>query len=210
MEEKNNLSNPSLKRLPTYLRVLKDKDKEGLKFISSTLIAEELRLNPIQVRKDLACVSNNEGKPGVGFVVKELIQDIENFLGMDIKLNAIIVGAGRLGSALLSYNNFDNNINILSAFDIDEKKCNNSFTRHVSEMKSFIKKKDISIGIIAVPKDNAKEVCDELVSYGIKAIWNFAPIVLQVPEDIVIKNEDLSASLSILLKMMEDKSKKNK
>ena len=80
MEEKNSISNPSLKRLPIYLRVLKEKNKEGLKYISSTLIAEELKLNSIQVRKDLAYVSNNEGKPGVGFEVQELISDLERFL----------------------------------------------------------------------------------------------------------------------------------
>lgn len=206
MENKSNISAASLKRLPQYLRVLKEAQKQEVEFISSTTIANELKLNPIQVRKDLAFVSKNDGKPGVGFEVKELIKNLEDFLGLKNSVDAIIVGAGRLGHALLNYNGFENNINIRAAFDFNKDKCDNEKVFCVSRMRKMIEEQNIDIGIIAVPKQEAQKVCDQLVEYGIKAIWNFAPANINVPEDIVLKNEDLSASLSILLKMLDDKS----
>lgn len=206
MKDKSNISAASLKRMPQYLRVLKAKQKQEIEFISSATIAKDLMLNPIQVRKDLAFVSKADGKPGVGFEVKELIKNIEDFLGMKKSVDAIIVGAGRLGHALLNYNGFENNINILAAFDLSDEKCDNNKIFNVSKMEEIIKSNNIDIGIIAVPKSEAQKVYEQLVEYGIKAIWNFAPIHIKVSDDIVLKNEDLSASLSILLKMLEDKS----
>ena len=209
MKDKSNISAASLKRMPQYLRVLKEKQKQEIEFISSATIAKDLMLNPIQVRKDLAFVSESDGKPGVGFEVKELIKNLEDFLGMKKSVDAIIVGAGRLGHALLNYNGFENNINILAAFDFDNDKCDNDRVFNVSEMERIIKSNNIDIGIIAVPSKEAQKVCDQLVKYGIKAIWNFAPTHINVPGDVVLKNEDLSASLSILLKMLENKSNNN-
>lgn len=206
MRDKESISSASLKRLPQYLRVLREKERQKFEFISSTTIAYELKLNPIQVRKDLAFVSNSDGKPGVGFEIKELIKNLEDFLGLKKSIDAIIVGAGRLGHALLNYNGFENNINILAAFDFDMNKCDNNKVFYIDEMEKIIRSKKPCIGIIAVPRIEAQKVCDELIKYGIKAIWNFAPINIKVPEDVIIKNEDLSASLSILLKMLEDKS----
>lgn len=209
MKDKSNISAASLKRMPQYLRVLKEKQKQEVEFISSATIAKDLMLNPIQVRKDLAFVSESDGKPGVGFEVKELIKNLEDFLGMKKSVDAIVVGAGRLGHALLNYNGFENNINILAAFDLCDDKCDNDKVFNVSVMESIIKKNNIDIGIIAVPRKEAQKVCDQLVNYGIKAIWNFAPTHIKVPDDVVLKNEDLSASLSILLKMLENKSNNN-
>ena len=206
MKKSSNISAASLKRLPRYLRVLKEKRKSEVEYISSTTIAEELGLNPIQVRKDLAFVSKSDGKPGVGFEVKELISNVEEFLGLKKAKKMIIVGAGRLGHALLDYNGFENNINILAAFDFDEDKCDNDKVLHVSKMEKVIKEEKIDIGIIAVPRAEAQKACDDLIRYGIKAVWNFAPTNIRVPDNIVLRNEDLSASLSILLKMLEDKS----
>lgn len=209
MKDKSKISAASLKRMPQYLRVLKEKQKQEEEFISSATIAKELMLNPIQVRKDLAFVSESDGKPGVGFEVKELIKNLEDFLGMKKSVDAIIVGAGRLGHALLNYNGFENNINILAAFDLNTDKCDNDRVFNVSEMEKIINSNNIDIGIIAVPRKEAQKVANQLVEYGIKAIWNFAPTHIKVPEDVVLKNEDLSASLSILLKMLENKSNNN-
>lgn len=206
MKRESNISSASLKRLPRYLRVLKEKQKQEVEFISSTAIANELMLNPIQVRKDLAFVSVTDGKPGVGFEVKELIKNLEDFLGLRNSVNAIIIGAGRLGHALLNYNGFENNINILAAFDFDKTKCDNKNVFYINKMGKVIEKENVDIGIIAVPRAEAQKVCDELIEFGIKAIWNFAPANIKVPDNVVLKNEDLSASLSILLKMLEDKS----
>lgn len=209
MGDGSNISAASLKRLPQYLRVLKEKQKQEIEFISSTTIANELKLNPIQVRKDLAFVSETDGKPGVGFEVTELMKNLEDFLGLKNSVDAIIVGAGRLGHALLNYTGFENNINILAAFDFDNEKCDNDKVFNVNQMEKIIREKKVDIGIIAVPRLEAQKVCNQLVEYGIKAIWNFAPVNIMVPDDVVLKNEDLSASLSILLKMVEDRSNKN-
>ena len=205
MENNQYISQASLKRLPKYLRVLKDKKENGVELISSTAIAKELNLNPIQVRKDLALVSKSDGKPGIGFSTQNLILDMEEFLNLNNMTDAIIVGAGKLGQALMNYKGFENNTNILIAFDIDKSKCDNKKTFYIDKMENLIKRMNIHIGIITVPKEAAQEVCDKMINCGIKAIWNFAPVNLKVPENIVIKNEDLSASLLVLLKNLKEK-----
>ena len=192
----------TLKRLPQYLRILKDKENENILNISSTTIAEELELNPIQVRKDLALISKNDGKPGIGFEVEELIKDIEDFLDLNNTKDVIVVGAGRLGQALMNYKEFENDISIVMAFDKDKRKCNNENIFYIDKMENLIKRMNIHIGIITVPKEEAQNVCDLMIKNGIEAIWNFAPVNLEVPEGIAIKNEDLSVSLSILIKQM--------
>ena len=196
------ISKATLERLPKYLRILKHKSKENVLNISSTTIANELKLNSIQVRKDLALVSKNDGKPGIGFDVNELINDIENFLDLNNTKNAIIIGAGRLGQALMNYNGFENSVEVVMAFDNDENICDNKKIFHISKIKKLIKENNIHIGIITVPKEAAQEVCNSIVESGITAIWNFSPTILQVPQNIIIRNEDLSASLSILISKM--------
>lgn len=203
--KKEYISQATLKRLPQYLRIIKDKKNENVKNISSTEIATILRLNPIQVRKDLALVSRADGKPGVGFNSEELIQDLEEVLNLNNITDAVIVGAGKLGQALLNYKGFENNLNILMAFDNDKIKCDNKKIFFIDGMENLINKNNIQIGIITVPKENAQDVCDIMVNSGIKAIWNFAPINLKVPENIAVKNEDLSTSLVILLKKLKEK-----
>lgn len=199
------ISKATLIRLPQYLRILKKLRKEKVETISSTIIAEKLKLNSIQVRKDLALVSHEEGKPGIGFNVEELIKDLEKVLGLDNVSDAIIVGAGRLGQALLNYPGFEGNFNIVMAFDIDEEKCNGKNIFNINDIKEITKEKNIKIGIITVQKESAQQVCDLLIECGIKAIWNFAPITLNVSEDVIIKNEDLSASLMILSKKLHER-----
>lgn len=199
------ISQATLKRLPQYLRIIIEKKNEDIKNISSTEIATVLRLNPIQVRKDLALVSRTDGKPGVGFNTEELIQDLEEVLNLNNITDAVIVGAGKLGQALLNYKGFKNNLNILMAFDNDKFKCDNKRIFFIDDMEKLISKNNIQIGIITVPKENAQTVCDIMIKSGIKAIWNFAPINLKVPENITVKNEDLSTSLVILLKKLKEK-----
>ncbi len=199
------VSKACLERLPCYLRLLKEKRESKIEFISSTSIASELSLNSVQVRKDLALISKSDGKPGRGFNVSMLISDLENFLGLNNVTDAVIVGAGKLGRALLGYKGFEKNIDILMAFDSDKSKCDNKKIFYTDKMEDLIKRLNIHIGIIAVPKEEAQNVCDTLVKAGVKAIWNFAPTNLIVPSKVIIKNEDLSASLLILLKSLNKK-----
>ncbi len=199
------VSKACLERLPCYLRLLKEKRESGVEFISSTSIASEFSLNSVQVRKDLALISKSDGKPGRGFNVSMLISDLENFLGLNNVTDAVIVGAGKLGMALLGYKGFEKNINILMAFDSDKSKCDSKKIFYIDKMEDLIKRLNIHIGIITVPKEEAQNVCDTLVKAGVKAIWNFAPTNLIVPSKVIIKNEDLSASLLILLKSLNKK-----
>lgn len=194
------VSKATLSRLPRYLRILKKEHENGLQYISSTLIADELSLTSIQVRKDLAIVSCQEGKPGKGFEIDKLINDLEEFLGLNHVRKAIIVGAGRLGQALVNFRGFENNIDISVMFDNDKRKCNDKNIFHIDKMNEYIKKEQVEIAILTVPEYVAQDVCDLLVKSGIKAIWNFALIHLKVPENVVVKNEDLSGSLALLLK----------
>ena len=205
MEENIHISEASLRRLPAYLRTLKDKKENGITNISSTVLANDLDLNPIQVRKDLALVSKSNGKPGVGFNIDELIYDLEDFLNINNITDAIVVGAGKLGSALMNYNGFDKSINILMAFDNDKAKCDNKKIFNINKMEDLIRRMNIHIGIITVPKESAQDVCDMMIRSGVKAIWNFAPIRLRVNKDVIVKNEDLSASLLVLLNLLKEK-----
>ena len=199
------ISVSSLQRLPKYLRVLKKLQESDVDYVSSTFIANELKLNSIQVRKDLAFVSSNDGKARIGFKVSELIDDIENFLDLNNIKDAIVVGAGSLGHALMNYKGFENNINIIMAFDNDHRKCDNKKVFHIDKLENLIKRMNIHIAIMTLPKENAQEVCDRLVKSGIRGIWNFSPVTLKVPETVKVRNEDLSSSLAVLLKQMNDK-----
>lgn len=199
------ISVSSLQRLPKYLRVLKKLQENDVEYVSSTYIANELKLNSIQVRKDLAYVSSNDGKARIGFKVSELIDDIENFLDLNNIKDAIVVGAGSLGHALMNYKGFENNINIIMAFDNDHRKCDNKKVFHIDKLENLIKRMNIHIAIMTLPKENAQEVCDRLVKSGIRGIWNFSPVTLKVPDTVKVRNEDLSSSLAVLLKQMNDK-----
>lgn len=195
------ISKATLERLPKYLRLLEEEQEKGVINIPSTVIAEKLNLNSIQVRKDLASVSVSEGKPKTGFAVSALINDIRNFLGYDNVTEAVLVGAGQLGNALLSYNGFKKyGLEIVAGFDnvVTDNNNGNKKVLPISKMEDLIKRMNINIGIITVPAESAQEVCDLMINAGIKAIWNFAPAHLTVPQNVAIKNEDMAASLAVL------------
>lgn len=196
-------SRATIARLPMYLRYLKEKEAAGEENVSSTLMAEDMRLNAVQVRKDLALVSSVSGRPKLGFKIKELIFGIENFLGFNNTNDALLAGVGGLGSTLLSYEGFKKyGLNIVAAFDVNPRligsKINNIPVLGVNSMGALAQKLNVKMGIITVPKEHAQEIADLMVQSGIKAIWNFAPTHLSLPAEIVLKNEDLAASLAVL------------
>lgn len=198
------ISKAALARLPDYLRYLSGKDENSN--ISSVMISEDLKLNAVLVRKDLAIVSMG-GKPKTGYVVGELIRDLKAYLGYDNVTEVILVGVGHLGKALLSYNGFSGTgMKIVAAFDNSEEligqkigKCN---IFDVEKLSELVKRLKIRIGIITVPASAAQNVANLMVEAGISAIWNFAPLHLAVPIFIAVKNEDLAASLAILTKQI--------
>ena len=205
-------SKATVSRLPVYLRFLRDKLKAGDENISSTYIADALRLNPVQVRKDLALVSSASGKPKVGFGIKELIEGIESFLGVRNTHDAVLCGVGSLGVTLLKYEGFKNyGLNIVAAFDSDAEKVGNKVNGipvfRFDTMGAKVARLNVKMGIITVPKTAAQKVADAMAASGIRAIWNFAPTHLSLPSEIAVKYEDLAASLAVLSKKLEDKLK---
>lgn len=202
----------TLQRMPAYLNYLKSLSGTGEKYVSAKLIADALWLGEIQVRKDLAAVSGG-GKPKIGYNRKELIRDIESFLGYNNINDAVIVGAGRLGKAFLSYPGFkDYGLNIVAAFDIDDTKIglddeSGKQIMPLDKMQSLCRQKKIRIGIITVPAEAAQLACDMLIESGIEAIWNFAPAHIKAPANILIKNENVAVSLTVLSRYLSDRSK---
>ena len=203
------ISKQALRRLPLYVGYLKTLSKEGPANISATGIADELGLNQVQVRKDLASVSSG-GRPKIGYIIEDLIAAIEQFLGCNDVSSAVIVGMGHLGKAILSYEGLDRyGVEIAAAFDIDETYIGSEFCGRsifsVEKLKDLCKRLRVHIGIIAVPAEDAQNVCDMLIDSGILAIWNAAPVHLNVPNHILVQNENIAVSLSVLSRRLAEK-----
>lgn len=203
--KKATVARPTLGRLPGYLTFLRSLPEEKYPYISATTIAKELNLGEVQVRKDLAAVSG-AGKPKLGYATQELIEKLEECLGHNNLTLAVLVGAGRLGRALLQYGGFERyGVKIAAAFDTDERVFDfDSATRilPVDELEAFCARQDIKLGIITVGAGAAQTVCEQMVKSGITAIWNFAPCKLTIPDGVLIQNEDLALSLAFLSNQM--------
>ena len=198
---KNGISKATLSRIPAYLDLLRGLPQERYEHISATAIARKLSLGEVQVRKDLASISG-AGKPRLGYLTTELIENLENCLGHDNLTLAVLVGAGKLGKALLEYDEFEKfGIKIAAAFDSNDKVLNiNSRVKvqPISEFDDFCRRNGIQLGIITVGAGSAQAVCDKMVECGITGIFNFAPCMLDVPDGVILKNENLALSLAHL------------
>lgn len=198
---KNGVSKATLGRIPMYLDLLRDLPEERYEHISATAIARKLSLGEVQVRKDLASISG-AGKPKLGYLTSELIENLENSLGCNNYALAVLVGAGKLGKALLDYDEFEKfGIKIAAAFDSNDKEI--SITgkikvKPINEFEDFCKSRNIQLGIITVGAGSAQAVCDKMVECGITGILNFAPCSPHVPDGVVIQNENLALSLAHL------------
>ncbi len=202
------MSKATLRRLPSYLRYLYQLGRQNVPTVSSTTIANGLGLNPVQVRKDIALVSSVAGKPKTGYITKELIADLEAFLGYNNTRDAVLVGVGGLGRAILGYDGFRNyGLNIVAAFDVNDSVINTEVNGkpvyETGRLKGIVDRYNIRLGIITVPSSSAQSVADMMVDAGIKAIWCFAPVHLNLPADIAVKGEDLAASLALLSMQLE-------
>ena len=203
------VSKATIGRLPAYHRYLKEKMAAGERTVSSTAVAEDLHLNAVKVRKDLAVISSVAGKPKLGFSIADLIDGIDRILGYDNVTDAVIVGAGGLGSALVGYGGFKAyGLNIVAAFDNDPERIDTTLggvkVFDSKDLVRLVRRLNVLIGIIAVPASAAQSVADELVEGGGRAIWNFAPVHLTLPANIAVKNEDMAASLAILSKRLAE------
>ena len=197
--ETKELSRAVIGRLPRYYRYLGELNDEGVERISSQELSEMMKVTASQIRQDL----NNFGgfgQQGYGYNVKYLYDEIGTILGLDRKHNLILIGAGNLGQALANYVNFEKRGFIIRGiFDMDERIHGRIIRgipiRPMEEIGDFMKDNDIDIAVLTIPKTGAVKVAEQLVSYGIKGIWNFAHIDLNVPEHIKVENVHLSESL---------------
>ncbi|MFP4376933.1 MAG: redox-sensing transcriptional repressor Rex [Spirochaetales bacterium] len=193
---------PTIKRLPSYLHVIENAQREGREFISGTVIADELDLEPIQVRKDLA-ITGIVGKPRIGFPVQELIDAIYSFLHWNSGHTAVVVGAGSLATALMGYPEFPRRgLNIVAGFDVDKRKAgtiiNEKPVYSIDELSVRVRELDASIAILTVPSSSAQEVAERIIDAGISAIWNFTNVKLKVPAGVLVQKEDLSSGYAVL------------
>lgn len=202
------VSEATLRRLPQYLHLLKKMQANGAEMASTTFIANDLNLDPTQVRKDIS-VTQVHGKPRIGYDIQELIDAIVQFLNWRQTTDALLVGAGSLGSALLGYNRIKNyGIHIVAAFDNDRDKVGHKIhgkqILHIAKLPELTRRRHIQIGIITAPADAAQTIADLMAEGGIKAIWNFSPAALHVPNDIIVQQADIYSSLAILTKRLAD------
>ena len=189
------ISDKVINRLTLYHCILQEFLGRGEEVISSGQIAKLLHIDDSQVRKDIS-VLNNTGKSRVGYIVKELKSSIEKTLGFKKQKNACIIGAGNLGSALAKYDSFANyGLNIVALVDTDKNKIsgmvNGKRIFALTDFASVVKENGIDIAILTVPKEFTQSTADIVVASGVKYIWNFAPVVLNVPDDVQVWNENL-------------------
>lgn len=204
MKNREKIPKATIGRLPLYYRCLGKMDSfEDVEVVSSKDLGGKLDIPSTQVRKDLSYYGEF-GRRGVGYNVNELRKSVGKILGVDKIWPAVLVGAGHLGHALVNYKNFSMmGFEITHIFDSDPAKIGKTINEcevyHINNIKQVVSKAPIKLGVIAVPTNEAQTVADKMVDLGIKAIWNFAPTRLHVPENVKVKNEDLAVGIVSLI-----------
>ena len=212
MERKKHVSMAVIKRLPKYHRYLQELMANDVDRISSKELGEKIGFTASQIRQDL----NNFGdfgQQGYGYNVKDLYNQIGLILGLDREYKALIVGAGNIGQAIANYRFAKAGLNISAIFDANPKllgmRIRDIEIQDIDELENYATQNPTDVGIICVPKVNAQKVCDVLVKCGIKGIWNFAPIDLKVPDDVIVENVHLSESLLTLIYLMHSETQEH-
>ena len=203
------ISKAVIRRLPKYYRYLQEISARGEDKISSSKMSADMGLNASQIRRDLNCFGGF-GQQGYGYSVNKLKQEIAHILGLDRKYNVIVVGAGRIGQALMGYNHFvSEGFNVTAIFDTDESKIGKMVgdkqIRSVYDMEEYVKNNKTDIAFMCIPKEDAQRCADFLVSLGINAIWNFAPVDVCVRKGVCVENVHLSDSLYVLAYSISNK-----
>lgn len=205
-KEKNRISEAVIRRMPKYYRYLKEMRENGVKRISSRELSKKMGLTASQIRQDFNCFGGF-GQQGYGYNVDELYEEIQKILGLDREYNMIVIGAGNLGQALANYNGFEQEgFKIRALFDINPRLVGISIRGipilDIDQIENFLSKYEVHIAAICTPKKTAQEIVDKLVECGVKGIWNFAPVDVDVPDDVVVENVHLSDTLyTISLRM---------
>ena len=203
-----NISMAVIRRLPKYYRYLGDLLSKDIQRISSKELSDIIGFTASQIRQDL----NNFGgfgQQGYGYNIEDLHNEIGKILGLNKSYNAVLVGAGNLGQAIANYTGFKNaRFEIKSLFDANPKLIGlniRDFEILDSDiLEEYIKENNIDIGILCVPKNGAQQLADRLVGAGVKGIWNFAPVDLNVSKDVIVENVNLTESLFTLSYLMKE------
>ena len=193
---------PTIRRYPAYLRVIRDLMSAGEENISSAVVAEQLGLDPVLTRKDLA-MAGVPGRPRRGYPARKLADAIERALGWNKGCGALLVGVGSLGHALLGYTGFaEQNLSIVAAFDADPlmigQVVHNVRVRAMDDLPAIVADQKIKLGILTVPGTAAQACADALVQAGVVGIWNFTPTQIDVPDGVIVQHVDLAQSLAVL------------
>lgn len=203
---------PTLRRLPWYLSNAKLMREKGETYVSSTQISKEINIDASQIAKDLSFV-NIAGRTRVGYEVNQLINVLEDFLGFTNMHRAYLFGVGSLGGALLRDSGLSQfGLKIVGAFDVNPKivgtEINGIPVYHSDEFEERMRKDAVNIGVLTVPIAIAQEITDKMVAGGLKAVWNFTPFRIRVPEDIVVQNTSLYAHLAVMFNRLNEALRK--
>ena len=211
MLEGKNISNialpePTLRRLPWYLAYINLLNAKNIEYVSSTQISKDINVDASQIAKDLSFL-NIKGKTRIGYEVKSLAKELEDFLGFKRVHNTFMMGVGSLGAALIQDSGLSQyGLRIVAGFDVNPLRIGTSICCvpifHVSELKMRQQELNAEIGVLAVPVENAQEATDVMINGGIKAIWNFTPFRIKAPENIVIQNTSIYAHLAVMYNRM--------
>ncbi len=201
-KEADKVPEPTLRRLPWYLSNIKLMKEKGEQYVSSTQISKEINIDASQIAKDLSYV-NISGRTRVGYNIDALIEVLESFLGFTNMHKAFLFGVGSLGAALLRDSGLHHfGLEIVAAFDVNPelvgKYLNGIPIYHSDDFEAKMKEYDVNIGVLTVPINIAQEITDKMVDGGIKAVWNFTPFRIRVPENIVVQNTSLYAHLAVM------------
>ena len=201
-KEADKVPEPTLRRLPWYLSNIKLMKEKGEQYVSSTQISKEINIDASQIAKDLSYV-NISGRTRVGYNIDALIEVLESFLGFTNMHKAFLFGVGSLGAALLRDSGLHHfGLEIVSAFDVNPelvgKDLNGIPIFHSDDFEAKMKEYDVNIGVLTVPINIAQEITNKMVDGGIKAVWNFTPFRIRVPENIVVQNTSLYAHLAVM------------
>ena len=201
-KEADKVPEPTLRRLPWYLSNIKLMKEKGEQYVSSTQISKEINIDASQIAKDLS-YANISGRTRVGYNIDALIEVLESFLGFTNMHKAFLFGVGSLGAALLRDSGLHHfGLEIVAAFDVNPelvgKDLNGIPIFHSDDFEAKMKEYDVNIGVLTVPINIAQEITDKMVDGGIKAVWNFTPFRIRVPENIVVQNTSLYAHLAVM------------
>lgn len=201
------LPEPTIRRLPWYLSYVRMLDNLHVDYVSSTQISKELNVQSSQIAKDLSFL-NVKGKTRIGYEVKSLVTELEDFLGFSRHHDAVVIGTGSLGTALMQDHGLEHyGLNIVAGFDVRPEvigqKLGGLPVYDINDLPAWQKKHHVSIAILTVPVDHAQETADRVIASGMTAIWNFTPYRIKAPQDIVIANTSIYAHLAIIYNRMQ-------